>query len=397
MRPFRKGGTARSLALAQRPPFDPHEMHGQSPGPPSVLECAFERRFAGGPVIRAAFALPTQAPEVTVLFGPSGSGKTTVLRCLAGLDRPDEGFIRMDGEAWCEVASGRHLPPQDRSLGFVFQDGALFPHLSATGNLAYPLSGVPSSERHRRVQEMVDLLGLGGLERRRPGELSGGQRQRVALGRALIRRPRLVLMDEPLTALDRPAREALRQDLRRVFREMAIPVLLVTHDRDEAILLGDRMLMMQDGEIQQEGPPAEVFTRPRTPALAEALGIGTVVKARVLGSEGGLVRLMAGTAELLAPDPGTGYPLGEWVHACIRGEGVAVERDVHPDSSPRNRLRATITGMEPKGPLVRLHLDCGFPLEALVTTWACEDLALKQGDSVLAMIKATAIHLIPVM
>jgi molybdate transport system ATP-binding protein len=362
------------------------------------LECAFERRFANGPVIRAAFALSTDESNVTVLFGPSGSGKTTVLRCLAGLEQPDEGFIRMDDEAWCDAASGFHLPTQKRSLGFVFQDGALFPHLSAAGNLAYPLTGIPHSERHHRVWSMVELLGLEGLEHRHPGELSGGQRQRVALGRALIRRPRLVLMDEPLTALDRPARDALRQDLRRVFREMAIPVLLVTHDRDEAILLGDRMLMMQDGEIQQDGPPEEVFTRPRTPALAEALGIGTVVKARVLGSEGGLVRLLAGTAELLAPHDG---PLGEWVHACIRGEGVVVERviewDVHADSSPRNRLRATITGMEPKGPLVRLHLDCGFPLEALVTTWACEDLALKLGDQVLAMIKATAIHLIPVM
>ena len=359
-----------------------------------LMDCVFERRFVNGPVIRAAFVLSTDGPNVTVLFGPSGSGKTTVLRCLAGLERPDKGFIRMDGEAWCDVTSGLHLPPQKRSLGFVFQDGALFPHLSAAENLAYPLTGIPRAERLSRVQAMVELLGLDGLEHRRPGELSGGERQRVALGRALIRRPRLVLMDEPLTALDRPARDALRQDLRRVFREMAIPVLLVTHDRDEAILLGDRMLMMQDGEIQQEGPPAEVFTRPRTPALAEALGIGTVVKARVLGSEGGLVRLLAGTAELLAPYEG---PLGEWVHACIRGEGVAVERDLHADSSPRNRLRATITGMEPKGPLVRLHLDCGFPLEALVTTWACEDLALKEGDSVLAMIKATAIHLIPVM
>ena len=362
-----------------------------------LLQCDFTRRFANGPVIKAAFALSTETPGVTVLFGPSGSGKTTVLRCLAGLDEPDEGFIRMNGEAWYDKASGLHLPPRKRALGFVFQDGALFPHLSAAGNLAYPLTGIPRVERQRRIQEMAELLGLSGLEHRRPGELSGGQRQRVALGRALIRRPRLVLLDEPLTALDRPARDALRNDLRRVFHELAIPVLLVTHDRDEAILLGDRMLMMQDGEIQQDGPPAEVFTRPRTPALAEALGIGTVVKARVLGSEGGLVRLLAGTAELLAP---CDEPLGEWVHACIRGEGVAVEKDddahAHADASPRNRLRATITGMERIGPLVRLHLDCGFPLEALVTTWACEDLALKESDNVLAMIKATAIHLIPV-
>jgi len=348
-----------------------------------MLECAFERRFAKGPVIKAAFALSTEEPSITVLFGPSGSGKTTVLRCLAGLEKPDEGFIRFDGMTWCDGTMSLHLPPEQRSLGFVFQDYALFPNLTVAGNLAYPLGGISRDERHIRVKDMVDRLGLGGLVHRRPGELSGGQQQRVALGRALIRRPQLVLMDEPLSALDRP-----------ILREMGIPVLLVTHDRDEALMLGDRLLFMLDGEVQQDGPPAEVFTHPRTSVLAQALGVGTVVRARVLGRENGLVRVLAGSVELLAPDPGG---LGEWVHACIRGEGVAVERAIHGDSSARNQLRARIIGLEPQDPLVRLHLDCGFRLEALVTTWACKDLDLKEGDTVLAMVKATAIHLIPML
>ena len=359
-----------------------------------LLDCAFERRFANGPVIRAAFALSTEESSITVLFGPSGSGKSTVLRCLAGLERPDVGFIRFDGMTWCDATMLSHVPPQQRSLGFVFQDYALFPNLSVAGNLAYPLVGLSRDERHLRVKEMVERVGLGGLERRRPGELSGGQQQRVALGRALIRRPRLVLMDEPLSALDRPAQESLRRELRQILREMGIPALMVTHDRDEALMLGDRLLFMLDGEIQQDGPPAEVFTQPRTPALAQALGVGTVVRARVLGRENGLVRVLAGSVELLAPDTGG---LGEWVHACIRGEGVAVEREVHGESSARNQLSAKIVGLEPQGPLVRLHLDCGFRLEALVTAWACEDLGLKEGDTVLAMVKATAIHLIPML
>ncbi len=357
------------------------------------LDCDFECRFKQGPVIRAAFALPTEEASVTVLFGPSGCGKTTVLRCLAGLEKPDTGFIRFGEESWCEAATQVHQPPQRRTLGFVFQDYALFPNLSVAGNLAYPLVGISKDERHRRVSAMIALLKLEGLEHRRPVELSGGQQQRVALGRALIHRPRLLLMDEPLSALDRPSQESLRRELRGILREMGIPALLVTHDRNEALMLGDRLLLMQDGGIQQDGLPAEVFTRPRTPELAQALGIGTVVRVRILSRENGLVRVAAGSVELLAPDPGG---LGEYAHACIRGEGVAVEREVHGDPTTRNRLRAKIVGMEPQGALVRLHLDCGFSLEALVTAWACEDLNLREGETVMAMVKATAIHLIPV-
>ena len=359
-----------------------------------LLECAFERRFKNGPAIRVAFELSTEEPSVTVLFGPSGSGKTTVLRCLAGLEKPDVGFIRFAGESWCDASTKVHLPPQQRSLGFVFQDYALFPNLSVAGNLAYPLGGSSREERSQSVKDMVRRVGLGGLEHRRPGELSGGQRQRVALGRALIRRPRLVLMDEPLSALDKPTQEALRRELRQILRELGIPALLVTHDRDEALMLGDRLLFMLEGEIQQDGPPAEVFTQPRTTSLAQALGVGTVVRARVLDRENGLVRVLAGSVELLAPDPGG---LGEWVHACIRGEGVAVEREVHGHTSARNQLRARVVSLEPQDPLVRLHLECGFHLEALVTAWARKDLDLKEGDTVLAMVKATAIHLIPVL
>lgn len=359
-----------------------------------LLNCDFERRFKHGPVIQGAFAMPAEEASVTVLFGPSGCGKTTVLRCLAGLEKPDAGFIHFDGETWYEATNQLHLPPQRRSLGFVFQDYALFPNLSVAGNLGYPLVGISAQEHHRRVVEMIALLKLEGLAERYPGKLSGGQQQRVALGRALIHRPRLLLMDEPLAALDRPSQDALRRELRGVLRELGVPALLVTHDRNEALMLGDRLLLMRDGKIQQDGPPAEVFTRPATPELAQALGIGTVVKVRILGCENGLARVAAGSVELHAPDPGG---LREFAHACIRGEGVAIEREVHGDPSTRNRLRAKILGLEPQGALVRLHLDCGFPLEALLTAWACEDLKLREGDPVVAMVKATAIHLIPVL
>lgn len=357
-----------------------------------VLNAAFAHVHPGGPRIEAAFELPLGRAHTTVLFGPSGSGKSTVLRVLAGLERPAEGRIAFDGETWMDAAQRRHLPPWKRPVGFLFQDYALFPHLDAEANAAFGIEGLDAAERRRRVGEAFDLLGLAGLERRRPAQLSGGQQQRVALARALARKPKLLLLDEPLSALDRPTQEALRRELGRWLREAGLPALLVTHDRTEALVLGDRLLLLHEGRLRQEGRPAEVFSHPADPSLAPLIGMGTVTPVRVLGREHGLVRVAAGTAELWAPDPGA---LGPAAYACIRGEGVGLERDSASGQSARNRLPGRIVEMAHEGALVRLQLDCGFPLEALATAWACEDLGLLPGASVVATLKATAIHLIP--
>ena len=354
------------------------------------LTADFEQRFAGGATVAAALAL--DGPGVTVLFGPSGAGKSTVLRVLAGLERPHRGFVRCAGQVWSDAETATFLSPSQRSVGLLFQDLALFPHLNVERNLGYGLARLPRPEQCARTAELAAWLGLEGLQRRLPGELSGGQQQRLALGRALAPRPGLLLLDEPLSSLDAPTRETLRRDLRRHLREAGVPALLVTHDRDEALALGDRVALMLDGRIHQQGPPAEVFSRPADAAAARLLGFGTVVKARVLGPEHGLLRIQAGTAELLAPD--LGLP-GAHVYACIRGEGVALERQDPAQAATRNRLPATVTGLEPAGALVRVHLDAGFQLEALLTAWACEDLALRPGDAVHALVKATAVHLVP--
>lgn len=354
-----------------------------------LLTADFERRFPGGATVAAALEL--DGSGVTVLFGPSGAGKSTVLRVLAGLERPDRGFVRAAGETWSDAGSGVFRPPSRRSVGMLFQDFALFPHLTVEKNLAFGLARRPRLEQRARTAQMAAWLGLEGLERRLPGELSGGQQQRLALGRALAPSPGLLLLDEPLSSLDAPTREALRRDLRRHLREAAVPALLVTHDRDEALALGDRVALMLEGRIHQQGPPAEVFSRPADAEAARLLGFGTVVKARVVGQAHGLLRIQAGGTELLAPDPGG---IGAAVYACIRGEGVALEREDPPHAATRNRLRATVTGLEPAGALVRVHLDAGFPLEALLTSWACEDLALRTGETVLALVKATAVHLV---
>ena len=345
-----------------------------------------QRQFAGGPLVQAALELDLDRFSIAVLFGPSGCGKTTLLRMIAGLEAPDGGSIHLDGAAWFQGRS--HLPAHRRRVGYVFQEGALFPHLDVAANVAFGLERkeAPST----RVAELIRRVGLAGLEHRRPGELSGGQRQRVALARALAPKPRLLLLDEPFASLDRPSAEQLRQELRAMLKAEGIPALLVTHDRSDALSLGDHMLRMDAGRIVQEGRPEDVLTGIATD-LEEA-GSESVLRARVVGRKEGLLCLEAGGALLFAPDPG-----GEFRQArlFIRGEGVAIERLEGQPHSSRNHLAARIVDLEIRGALARVRLDCGFMLEALVTAWACRDLGLRVGDSVTALVKATAIRVVP--
>jgi molybdate transport system ATP-binding protein len=354
------------------------------------LTADFEKRFPGGPVIRAALRLPADGFSITVLFGPSGSGKTTVLRCLAGLERPARGFIRFGEEIWFDAERGLSLPPQRRDIGYVFQEYALFPHLTVARNLAYGLGGLPARERGRRVAEMLDLLGLGGLEGRYPAQLSGGERQRVALGRALVRRPRLLLLDEPLSALDAPTREQLRRELRRLLAALVVPALLVTHDRLEALALGDRVVVLDGGRVCQSGPVAEVFSRPAGLAVARVVGVETVEAATVLEVRDGLATVAVGRARLVAL---AGEVAVGAAYVSIRAEEVILERGAATGSA-RNRLQAQVLGLVREGPMVRVSLDCGFPLTALVTSQACAEMGLREGDELTAVIKAPAVHLI---
>jgi molybdate transport system ATP-binding protein len=212
------------------------------------LRAAFAKRFHQGMTIQAEFGFSLETFSIHVLFGPSGCGKTTVLRCLAGLEAPDAGWIRVGEESWCE--GSRLMTPAARRIGLVAQDCSLFPHLNVVANIGFGIRGVSAVERQRRIGALVELAGLEGLEKRRPAELSGGQRQRVALARALAPRPRLLLLDEPFAALDLAGREQLRQALKDMLRESGIPTVLVTHDGAEALSLGDRFLMMQAGSLR---------------------------------------------------------------------------------------------------------------------------------------------------
>lgn len=354
----------------------------------------FARCYQGGSTIRVAGLRVPPRAGVTILFGASGSGKTTVLRCLAGLERPEEGAIGYGGEVWSDAATGRFLPPRFRNLGFVPQNYALFPHLCVQRNIAYGLDGLQPGEQRRKVLDAMAWLDLGGLEDRFPNELSGGQQQRVALARAMVRRPRLLLLDEPLSALDAPTRQRLRGELRALLLRCEIPTILVTHDRQEALALGDDLMVLHEGRVVQQGPVHEVFSRPRSLAVAGILAVETIRPGRVVGAGDGLLTVAVGDIRLTA----VGWGLSDvatGVMVCIRAEDVILTRSGEGQSSARNRLAAIVRGLTLEGAMVRVDLDCGFPLMALLTRPGCEELSLRVGDTIHALVKAPHVHVIP--
>ena len=210
--------------------------------------------------------------QVLALVGASGAGKTTVLRCIAGLHRPNAGLVRCGGRTWLDTTAGVDLPPHRRAAGLVFQDYALFPHMTALANVAAAMGHLPRQGRAARARGLLALVRLDGMEGRWPAELSGGQQQRVALARALARDPDVLLLDEPFSAVDRPTRRALQADLAHLRRQLAIPVVLVTHDLDDTLLLADTVAVLDAGQVLQHGPPAEVARHPASPRVAWLLG-----------------------------------------------------------------------------------------------------------------------------
>jgi molybdate transport system ATP-binding protein len=324
--------------------------------------------------------------EVVALLGPNGAGKTTLLRAIAGLVPIGSGRIELDGQVLEDVASGDYVPTEKRSIGVVFQDYLLFPHLSVLDNVAFGLRsrGTPPREAAEKAAGWLDRVGLSDYAKAKPDALSGGQRQRVALARALAPDPRLLLLDEPLAALDVTTRAEVRRDLKQHLASFPGLRLVVTHDPLEAAALADRLVVMENGRLVQTGSPAEVTEHPRSQYVADLVGVNLL---RGQADEGS-VHLPRGPVIAVA-----GAESGE-VFAVIHPRAVALHRH-KPEGSPRNVWPGRITGIELMGGRVRVRIDGDVPVVAEVTPAALRELGLEEGGAVWLSFKATEVGVYP--
>lgn len=349
--------------------------------------------------------------ELVALVGPSGGGKTTVLRCIAGLHPTAKSVIRCQGQTWCDEQV--FLKPQQRASGFVVQNYSLMPHLSALKNVALALDHLPPAERAEKAREWLQRVHLDGLDKRRPAELSGGQQQRVALARALARAATnatgVLLLDEPFSAVDHVTKLQLRAELARLRRELAIPVVLVTHDLDEARQLADRLIVLHHGRVLQEGPPEEVLLRPRTPTVARLMGLTNVFSGRVVQSAGakdqhGQTSLEWAGRRLVQTRPETGSKILEpsfgqisavrWV---IPAEGVLLHIPGQPAlADAENPVSGTLTEALRLGSLTQLTLAIpgeSQPLTFQAPSHVIERNGLGAGSPITVSLRAELIHL----
>jgi len=331
-------------------------------------------------------SLDVPAGETVALVGPNGAGKTTALLALAGLVRLDSGRVAVDGTALDDSAAGLHRPAHRRPVSIVFQDYVLFPHLSAVDNVAFGLRarGVPRTRARVVARDWLDRVGLGSQAATRPGRLSGGQAQRVALARALAVDPRLLLLDEPLAALDATTRAETRSELRRHLADFRGVVVLVTHDPLDAMVLADRLVVLDRGRVVQSGPAAQVARHPRTDYVADLVGLNLYRGF----ADGTVVRLTTGaTMTVAAPASGD-------VFVTFPPAAVALHRD-RPAGSPRNAWPATVVALEAHGQTLRVSLDGPVPVQADVTAAAVAEMRLAPGDSIWAAVKATETRAYP--
>ncbi|QKT03334.1 molybdenum ABC transporter ATP-binding protein [Ectothiorhodospiraceae bacterium 2226] len=354
----------------------------------SGIEAAFALRLGE---FDLDVALTAPGRGVTALFGHSGSGKTTVLRCMAGLERAPAGRFRVNGELW--QGDERFMPTHQRPLGYVFQEASLFPHLSVRGNLDYGLRRVPAAQRRVRLEEAVDLLGVGPLLARAPDRLSGGERQRVAIARALLTSPKLLLMDEPLAALDLKSKHEILPYLERLHDELSIPMVYVSHAPEEVARLADHMVVLERGRVQAAGPALEILARLDL-TLAHAPDATTVLRARVAGHDERfhLTYLDTGAGRFTVPR----RPLapGQVVRLAIHARDVSLALGHATDTTIQNIVAAEVVEVapdsEPAQVMVRLAAG-GETLLARITRRACETLDIAPGRRVYAQIKSVAL------
>ena len=364
---------------------------------------------AGGlrATIRQAVPIPLDADlscgrgEVLALVGPSGSGKSTLLRCIAGLHTPMEGRIACDGEAWFDAGSRVNLSTARRRIGMVFQHYALFPHLAALENVREGMDDPGGPGSRERGRELLRKVHLDGLEMRKPHQLSGGQQQRVAVARALARDPQALLLDEPFSAVDRSTREKLYGELAELRRELKMPVVLVTHDLEEAAMLADRVSILSRGKTLQTAPPLEVMERPASVEVARLVGLRNVFEGRVLSHHRDRgTTVMEWNGRRLDVRLQEGFPAGARVAWVLPAAGVLLmPRDRPPEGSRDNIVEGTVGRVVTLGSRVRVPVYVHGTDEALLTTTVprhlAESYALAEGRPLSLRLRGGQIHLMP--
>lgn len=346
--------------------------------------------------LRIHAELDAQDGETVVLLGPNGSGKSTVVACLAGLLPPIGGHCTLDGRPLDDVTAGLHVPPENRSIGVVFQDGLLFPRLSAVENVAFPLRArrVPRTDARERARALLDRLGFpAGRAQARPGDLSGGEAQRVAIARALIHTPRMLLLDEPMSSLDLRARSELRPLIRSTLEGFAGVRVLVTHDPVEAMTLADRIVVLEAGRVTQRGTPGALRSAPRTPFVAGLVGVN-LFAGRLEPLDEGTGRLVTEEGAVVVPWP-TGAARGviPGTLAVLRPADVVLHA-LEPEGSARNVLRGPIAEIATEGERARVRLGTTPPVVAEVTLASVHRLGLREGNKVWASFKAVEVEVV---
>jgi molybdate transport system ATP-binding protein len=335
----------------------------------------------------------------TILFGPSGAGKTTMLDCIAGLTNPDEGRIAVGGEDFFDSEKKLNVRAWKRRIGYVHQELALFPHLTAEENVGYGLSALGTTQRRARSREMLGAFGIDHLRDRHPAEISGGERQRVALARALVTQPCALLLDEPLVALDRPNKSALVRDLRKWNQNHRVPIILVTHNGEEVFALGDEVIVLDAGRIVAQGQPHEVMRAPQLETVAHLSGYENIFDAcvRALHEERGTMTCRLGDGKLDLETPLVRAEVGSSVRVGVRAGDLMLATEHPRGLSARNILPGTIRRVEQRDVVIAAIVDCGgTELEVHLTLAARDALQLAPGKEVWVVAKTHSCHLMAV-
>jgi molybdate transport system ATP-binding protein len=332
----------------------------------------------------------------TILFGASGAGKTTLLDCIAGLTDPDDGRIAVGGEDVYDSEKKRNVAAWKRRIGYVHQDLALFPHLTAEENVAYGLRALRASERKERSREMLAAFRIEHLRDRRPAHISGGERQRVALARALVTEPRALMLDEPLAALDRPTKSSLVGDLRKWNQHHRVPILFVTHNGEEVFALGDEVIILDAGRIVAQGQPHEVMRAPRLETVAQLSGFENIFDATVLAlhEERGTMTCQLGNGKVELETPLVRAEVGSRLRVGVRAGDLLLATEKPRGLSARNILPGTLRRVEQRDVIISAMVDCGgTEFEVHVTLAARDALQLGPGKSVWVVVKTHSCHL----